>query len=55
MEDVRERGEESELSRRLGERREARTSDAAGGTTRRSVDESGWIFETTHDENGSDH
>jgi hypothetical protein len=30
----------------------ARIPDAAGGTTRRSVDESGWIFETTHDENG---
>jgi len=52
VEDVRERGEESELSRRLGERRAARISDAAGGTTRRSVDASGWIFETTHDENG---
>ncbi len=53
VEDVRERGEESELSRRLAERREARISDAAGGMTRRSVDESGWIFETTLDENGS--
>lgn len=52
VEDVRERGEESELSRRLGERRAARISDAAGGTTRRSVDASGWIFETTHDESG---
>ena len=30
----------------------ARISDAAGGTTRRSVDEAGWIFETTYDENG---
>lgn len=53
VEDARERGEESELSRRLAGRREARISDAAGGTTRRSVDESGWIFETTHDENGA--
>ena len=52
VEDVRERGEESELSRRLDGGRVARGSDAAGGTTRRSVDESGWIFETTHDENG---
>lgn len=49
VEDVRERGEESELSRKLEERRATRTS---GSTTRRSVDESGWIFETTHDENG---
>lgn len=52
VEDVRERGQESELSRRLGERRSVRISDAAGGKIRRSVDESGWIFETTHDENG---
>jgi hypothetical protein len=52
VEDVRERGEESELSRRLGGRHVARISDAGGGTTRRSVDEAGWIFETTYDENG---
>ncbi len=52
VEDVTERGEESELSRRLGGRHVARISDAAGGTTRRSVDEAGWIFETTYDENG---
>jgi hypothetical protein len=52
VEDVRERGEESELSRRLAGCNVARISDVAGGTTRRSVDESGWIFETTHDENG---
>ncbi len=51
VEDVRERGEESELSRRLRGRHVARISDA-GGTTRRSVDEAGWIFETTYDENG---
>ncbi len=51
VEDVRERGTESELSRRLGGRRAARISDA-GETTRRSVDESGLIFETTLDENG---
>jgi hypothetical protein len=53
VEDVRERSEESELSRRLDERREARISNAAAGTTRRTVDESGWIFETTYDENGA--
>lgn len=52
VEDARERGEESELSRRLDRCRADRISDAAGGTTRRSVDESGWIFETTQDENG---
>jgi hypothetical protein len=53
VEDVRERGAQSELSQRLGERRMVEVSDAVGGaTTRRSVDESGWIFETTQDENG---
>ena len=52
VEDVRERSEESELSRRLDERRVAQISIAAAGTTRRSVDEFGWIFETTYDENG---
>ncbi len=52
VEDARERGRESELSRRLGSRRADGIPDAPGGTTRRSVDESGWIFETTHDENG---
>ena len=51
VEDVRERGKESELYLRLGERREARISDPSR-TSRRSVDDSGWIFETTHDENG---
>jgi YD repeat-containing protein len=53
VEDVRERGAESELSRRLYERRVAQISDTAAGTTQRSVDESGWIFETTYDENGA--
>ena len=48
VEDVGERGEESDLSRRLDGRRG--TPDA--GTTRRSVDESGYIFETTHDAYG---
>ena len=53
VEDARERGKESELARRLDGRRFARPSDAAGGTIRwRSVDDFGWIFETTHDENG---
>ncbi len=51
VEDVRENGTESELRRRLGGRRAARIS-GAGETTRRSVDESGLIFETTLDENG---
>jgi hypothetical protein len=53
VEDVRERGGDSELCRRLAERHATRNAVAAGGTTRRSVDDSGWIFETTHDENGN--
>ena len=53
VEDVRERSTESELYRRLDERRVAQFSNAVAGTTQRSVDESGWIFETTHDENGA--
>ena len=52
VDDVGQRGEASELSRRLGERLASRAS-STGGTTRRSVDESGWIFETTHDESGN--
>ena len=55
IEDARERGEESELIRRLSERpvdRATGVADEGKQTTRRSVDESGWIFETTHDENG---
>ena len=55
IEDARERGQESELVKRLGERPVARATGvtAEGGqTTRRSVDDSGVIFETTHDENG---
>ena len=52
VEDAKERGEESELSQRLDRRRADRMPNIAGGTTQRSVDESGWIFETTHDENG---
>jgi hypothetical protein len=55
IEDARERGQESELVKRLSERsvdRATDVTDEGGRTTRRSVDESGWIFETTHDENG---
>jgi hypothetical protein len=55
IEDARERGRESELVSRLSARtadRATGVTDEGGRTTRRSVDESGWIFETTHDENG---
>jgi hypothetical protein len=52
VEDVGQKGEASELSRRLAERRASRAANTVG-TTRRSVDESGWIFETTHDEGGN--
>jgi hypothetical protein len=55
IEDARERGRESELVRRLSARtvdRATGVNDEGGRTTRRSVDESGWIFEITHDENG---
>ena len=55
VEDVRSRGRESELAKRLGERHAAR---AAGGTdddgqrTVRSVDQAGIIIETTYGEGG---
>lgn len=53
IEDARARGKESELLKRLGWRHVDRgATDEGVRTTRRSVDESGWIFETTHDENG---
>ena len=52
VEDVNERGEKSDLSRRLAARRGNQASDPAG-TTRRSVDRVGWIFETTYDEHGN--
>src|SRR5918997_464886 len=55
IEDARERGQESELVKRLGGRpvdRVTGVTDEGGRTTRRSVADSGWIFETTHDENG---
>lgn len=55
LEDVRERGEESELIKRLSERHAIQTAayeDGATLTVRRSVDETGSIVETTYDENG---
>ena len=55
VEDARERGQESELVKRLSGRPVDRASGVTvegGRTTRRSVDDSGVIFETTHDENG---
>ncbi|HZG63114.1 MAG TPA: hypothetical protein VEY13_06325 [Rubrobacteraceae bacterium] len=52
VEDVRVRGEKSELSRRLSEGRADQAAHATGVTARRSVDESGLIYETTHNENG---
>lgn len=55
IENAREKGKESELVKRLSGRtvdRATSATDQGGRTTRRSVDESGWIFETTHDENG---
>lgn len=55
VEDVRERGGESELARRLSGQTEdpaTETTDEAHRTTRRSVDEAGFIVETTYDQNG---
>lgn len=59
VEDVRRRGEESELVKRLGGWRVDRTADttveandAATKTTRLSVDEDGFILKTTYDEDG---
>ena len=55
VEDVRGRGRESELVKRLSGRHAAQATDATdegGLTTRRSVDEAGFIVETTYDENG---
>src|SRR5215210_1614545 len=55
IEDAGERGHESELVKRLRGRPINRLTGAPAEderTTQRSVDESGWIFETTHDENG---
>lgn len=60
VDDVRERGRESELVKRLNGQpvdhqaagATGGTTDEAGRTTRRSVDEAGFIVETTYDENG---
>jgi hypothetical protein len=55
LEDIRERGRESELVKRLSGRHAAqatRATDAGGLTARRSVDEVGFIVETTYDDNG---
>ena len=55
VEDVRRRGKDSELVRRLSGRHIAQATSAAdeGGLTAwRSVDEAGFIVETTYDENG---
>lgn len=59
VEDVRERGRESELVKRLSGQPVDQAAGATGGTsdeahrkTRRSVDEAGFIVETTYNENG---
>ena len=55
IEDARERGEDSELLRRLAKRqggRPAHRAGEAGLTALRSVDESGHILETTYNEEG---
>ena len=55
VEDVRGRGRESELVKRLSGRHAAQATsanDEGGPTARRSVDEAGFIVETTYDENG---
>ena len=55
LEDIRERGRESELVKRLSGRHAAQATgatDEGGLTARRSVDEAGFIVETTYDENG---
>ena len=56
VEDVRGRGRESELVKRLsGRRLPAQGADApddGGSAVQRSVDEAGFILETTYDENG---
>jgi hypothetical protein len=53
VEDVRSRGRESELVKRLEERHAARAADVTGGPrTVRSVDQTGIIIETTYGEEG---
>jgi hypothetical protein len=55
VEDVRERGRESELVKRLSRQHAARATDdtyKGGPTALRGVDEAGLIVETTYNENG---
>jgi hypothetical protein len=55
VEDVRERGRESELVKRLEERHAARDSEASDDTPHRvvrSVEQTGLIIQTTYDESG---
>jgi hypothetical protein len=55
VEDVRARGRESELVKRLEERHAARAADTPGETPHRAVrgvDQTGLIIETTYDESG---
>jgi hypothetical protein len=52
IEDARERGGESELARRLVSGMGGRPDKRAGQATRRSVDASGRILETTYNEEG---
>ncbi|MDQ4062993.1 MAG: hypothetical protein M3122_03655 [Actinomycetota bacterium] len=55
VEDVRGRGRESELVKRLSWRHPTQAADASdegGPAVRRSVDEAGFIVETTYDVNG---
>ena len=55
VEDIRGRGRESELVKRLSVQHATRTTGATDGgglTTRRSVDKAGFIVETTYDESG---
>ena len=52
VEDVRARGRDSELVRRIEERHAAGTTSDAGQKVVRSVDHTGLILETTYDESG---
>ena len=55
VDDVRARGRESELVKRIEERHAARTANAPGDTPHRvvrGVDQTGLIIETTYDESG---
>jgi len=56
IEEARERGADSELVRRLGERPEAREAgvvEKGGKKIQRTVDDAGSIIETIYDENGA--